>query len=229
MKKHLIVALSLVVIAVVVLSSFTAVEVYLSFSTHVAANKSFYVGVTFGGDSVTDAEQLIDRVKSYTNVFVLASGTLMQNVAATQQIGDYATNAGLNIILYYGKSGDPNTCVSLLNIAKTRWGSHFLGLYYQDEPGGNMLDSQVTLYANNNVTANNAIFKYANGTISMSKIFCEGSNTTFVNILFEPSGIIELQTSTHISTNGSTPVSLPIPNAAPPLIEALLPQSPVTT
>ncbi len=215
MKKSLIIALSLVIIVVVVLSSFTAVEVYQSFSTHIVANKSFYVGITFGGDSVTDAEQLIDRVKSYTNVFVLASGTLMQNIAATQQIGDYAVRAGLNVILYYGRSGDPSTCVSLLALAKARWGGHFLGLYYQDEPGGNMLDSQVPLYADGNVTANNAISKGANGTISTSKIFYEGTNTTWVTISFEPSGIINLQTN--IETNKSTPLSLPSATAVPSL------------
>ena len=207
------------VIAVVLLSSFTAIEVYESFSTHIVANKSFYVGVTFGGDSITDAKQLIDRVKSYTNLFVLASGTLMQNITATEQIGDYAVNAGLNVILYYGRSGDPSICVSLLNLAKARWGSHFLGLYYQDEPGGNMLDSQVQLYADGNVTANNAISKGADGTISTSKIFYEGSNTTWVTISFEPSGVINLQTSTIISTDSGTEQHLssnsaPSPNGA---------------
>ncbi len=146
MKKQLAIVLSLVIITVIAVSSFAAIKDYQPSSTYVAVDKKpFYVGVTFGGDSVADAEQLIDKVKDYTNLFVLASGPLMQNVPATEQIGDYAVNAGLNVILYYGKSGDPSTCVSLLNLAKARWGSHFLGLYYQDEPGGNMLDSQVPI------------------------------------------------------------------------------------
>jgi hypothetical protein len=225
MKKRLIAALSLVVIAVVVLSSFATIEDYRPSSAHVAAKKPFYVGVTFCGDSIADAEQLIDKVKDYTNLFVLQSGPLMQNITATEQIGDYAVNAGLNIILYYGKSGDLSTCVSLLNLAKARWGSHFLGLYYQDEPGGTMLDSQVSFNVDNsfgNVTANNEhISKGADGTILVSNIFSEGSNTTFINISFEPSGIINLQTSTTISTDSSTePRSLS--NSAPSSNRAII-------
>ncbi len=202
MKKSLAIVLSLGLIAAIVVSTFVAVQSYKPSSGQVASKKPFYVGVTFGGDSIADAEQLIDKVKDYTNLFVLASGSLMQNITATEQIGDYAINAGLNIILYYGKSGDPSTCVSLLNLAEARWGSHFLGLYYQDEPGGNMLDSQVSI---------NDFTKYANGTIFVENSFSEESNFTLVNTSFEPSGIINLQTSTTIQTNSSA-TTTPLPD-----------------
>ena len=226
MKKSLAIVLSLGVILVIVVSAFAAIQSYQltsASSSQVANKKPFYAGVTFGGDSVADAEQLIDKVKDYTNLFVLASGPLMQNITATEQIGDYAINAGLNIILYYGKSGDPSTCVSLLNLAKSRWGSHFLGLYYQDEPGGNMLDSQVTLNADNSVgnnTANseNFISKDTDGTIWVSNDFSEGSNNTSETISFEPSGIINLQTSTTILTNSTSTIATPLP--APTIISS---------
>ncbi len=218
MKKQLAIVLSLIVIVVIVVSAFAVIQSYQltpDSSSQVASKKPFYVGVTYCGDSITQAEQLIDKVKDYTNLFVLQSGPLMQNITATQQIGDYAVNAGLNIIFYYGKSGEPSTCVSLLNLAKARWGSHFLGLYYQDEPGGNMLDSQMAFNASNsvgNVTANNENFisKGADGTIWVSNYFSEGSNSTSETISFEPSGIINLRTSTTILTNSST-TTTPIP------------------
>lgn len=128
MKKRLATVLSIVIIAVFIVSAFAALEIYKPSTAVTVAKKPFYVGVTFCGDSIADAEQLIDKVKDYTNLFVLASGSLMQNINATEQIGDYAIKAGLNIILYYGKSGDPSTCVSLLNLAEAHWGSHFLGV-----------------------------------------------------------------------------------------------------
>jgi hypothetical protein len=216
-KKRLAIVLSLVIITVIAVSSFAAMEdyYYLPSSTHAVAKKPFYVGVTFCGDSVTDAEQLIDKVKGYTNLFVLQSGPLMQNITATEQIGDYAVNAGLNIILYYGKSGDLSTCVSLLNLAKARWGSHFLGLYYQDEPGGTMLDSQMSFNNNGvgNITANDQKFisKNTDGTIWVSNDFSEGSNNTSETISFEPSGTINLQTSTTIQTNSTSTIVTPLP------------------
>ena len=116
------------VILVIVVSAFAAIQSYQltsDSSSQVANKKPFYAGKRFGGDSVADAEQLIDKVKDYINLFVLASGPLMQNITATEQIGDYAINAGLNIILYYGKSGYLSTCVSLLNLAKSRWQPFF--------------------------------------------------------------------------------------------------------
>ncbi len=102
----------------------------------------FYVGVTYGGSSVTEAQQLIDKVKNYTNLFVIQSGPLMNNLDATEKICDYAVNAGLNVIVSFGYYGvtTNTTCDAFLAIAPGRWGSHFLGVYYQDEPGGKMLD-----------------------------------------------------------------------------------------
>ena len=39
-------------------------------------SQPFHVGVTFGGDNSADAKILIDKVKDYTNLFVVASGPL---------------------------------------------------------------------------------------------------------------------------------------------------------
>jgi len=148
MKKNLVFVLAAIIIVVVAVSAFTAMEVY-NFGD-AASKKPFYVGVTYCGNSTTEAEQLIDRVKNYTNLFVLDSGTMMQDLNATEQICDYAVNSGLNIIVSYGTSSQKNIIDSFLSISQERWDSHFLGLYYDDEPGGKMLDS--TVYLHNNST-----------------------------------------------------------------------------
>jgi hypothetical protein len=112
-----------------------------------------YVGVTFCGDTAAEAKLLIDRVKDYTNLFVLQSGPVSENETATNEICDYAVAAGLDIVVYFGDL-DPATLrrheevydkevvwrVSWLTTAKQRWGDSFLGVYYYDEPGGNWLD-----------------------------------------------------------------------------------------
>src|ERR1035438_6919651 len=90
MKKRLAIVLSLIITIVIVVSAFST-EIYDSFSTTVASKKPFYVGVTYCGNSTTEAEQLIDKVKNCTNLFVLDSGPLMQNIYATEQMKELAT------------------------------------------------------------------------------------------------------------------------------------------
>ncbi|MDR0492890.1 MAG: hypothetical protein LBH74_04545 [Nitrososphaerota archaeon] len=60
------------------------------------------------------------------------------------EIGDYVIASDLN----YAVSGGTGSTVGLtmwLNDAKERWGEQFIGIYYNDEPGGKMLDTSVTL------------------------------------------------------------------------------------
>ncbi|MCW4008317.1 MAG: hypothetical protein NWF09_06515 [Candidatus Bathyarchaeota archaeon] len=108
--------------------------------------KPFHVGVTFGGSTAAEAKQLIDRVKDYTNLFVVQSGPLQMDIpqlenTELEKICDCAVEAGLDIIIYVGAFEiQANTTVAFINAAQERWGSHFLGLYYGDEPGGKMLD-----------------------------------------------------------------------------------------
>ncbi len=71
-----------------------------------AEQKPFYVGVTYCGNvstsernAVAEAKLLIDRVKNYTNLFVLQSGSLQWNREA-REICDYAVDSGLNVIVY---------------------------------------------------------------------------------------------------------------------------------
>ncbi len=152
MKKRLAIVLSIVIISVIAVSSFAAIEDYLPYCNHVKAKKPFYVGVNYYGDSVTDAEQLIDKVKNYTNLFVLQSGPLMYNANASEQICDYAVKAGLNIIISGSTNSLGNNLNDILDVALERWQSHFLGLYFNDEPAGRMLDSAIMFLNDNNTS-----------------------------------------------------------------------------
>ena len=105
------------------------------------AEPSFYVGVTFGGNTTAEAKLLIDRVKTYTNLFVIQSGPVSKNETAMTEIIEYAIDAGLHIIVYFGWL-DPAYSWRLpwLDSAKNRWGNQFLGVYFSDEPSGAPLD-----------------------------------------------------------------------------------------
>ncbi|MDR1992078.1 MAG: hypothetical protein LBQ98_01035 [Nitrososphaerota archaeon] len=116
----------------------------------------FYVGVTYGGYTVEGAKQLIDKVKNYTNCFILASGELQQNITAVDEVGDYAVDAGLKFAAYLGitfgflqamESGDrwetdsaQSQCAKWIKTAQQHWGDQFMGAYVHDEPGGKFLE-----------------------------------------------------------------------------------------
>jgi hypothetical protein len=101
---------------------------------------NFFVGVSFCGDSFSDAKLLVDKVKFYTNLLVVQSGPASKNQTMLNEICDYAVEVGLFIIVYFGKF-DLDWQPLWLDAAENRWGSSFLGVYFFDEPAGSLLDS----------------------------------------------------------------------------------------
>ncbi|MCL2291803.1 MAG: hypothetical protein FWC30_01860 [Candidatus Bathyarchaeota archaeon] len=102
--------------------------------------KSFYVGVTYCGSSVEEAKELVDKVKDCTNFFVLQSGSLMGDTEAMEEIGDYVVASNISYAVMgsvYDHVGLSRQVLSgWLIEAKERWGERFIGVYYNDEPGG---------------------------------------------------------------------------------------------
>ena len=121
---------------------------------------SFYVGVTFGGNTSTEGKLLIDRVKSYTNLFVIQSGPVSKNEAVMTEISEYALDAGLYLIVYFGWF-DPQQPWQLpwLNNAKQRWGEKFLGVYFDDEPSGIPLDYNWTGFFTAQKQQNSTVYR----------------------------------------------------------------------
>jgi hypothetical protein len=217
MKKSLIVTLMVIVIVVVIASTFAATQMYKvppvestvtptaqptpsSTMTPVASKKPFYVGVTYCGNSATDAQQLIDTVKNYTNLFVVQSGPLMSNLPIMEQICDYAVNSGLDIIVYYARNGAAdNTCFQFLAEAQTRWGSHFLGLYYNDEQAGKLVEKGLMLY--DNVTECTISRNY-DGSIDQN--FFNITSGRSASNMFYPWGEIDQNQNTNAGYNSTT-------------------------
>jgi hypothetical protein len=107
-----------------------------------ASKDEFFFGVTFGSETAEEARLLIDKVKDYTNLFVIDSWTLCTNETALNEVCEYAMKADLNFIVFF----DFVSRImypwhqTWLDMAKERWGDKFLGVFLFDEPGGNQID-----------------------------------------------------------------------------------------
>ncbi len=139
------------VLIMLMVVSVLGVPLIQSGSSQVKADPGVFVGVAFGGNTTEQAFSLIDRVKGYTNLFILSSGRnpISENQTKVEQICDYAVANGLSVIINLGVKGvhDQNDWfwgqASLDGIKadwSSRWGDKFLGIYYNDEPGGIQLD-----------------------------------------------------------------------------------------
>jgi len=132
---------SILLIAFILLFSLLTIAFLSSQPITSGATDSVYVGVSFCGNTTQEAQLLIDKVKTYTNLFVLQSGPISTNETATTEICDYAASQGLNLIVYFGWF-DPDYSWRYFWVenAPERYGDKFLGVYYYDEPGGIQID-----------------------------------------------------------------------------------------
>jgi hypothetical protein len=141
--------LSLILI-ITILTATVAVLFSYSQSMDNAGKNQPYVGIAFCGNTTSQAIQLIDRIKSYTNLFILDCGLnpISDNLTAAREISDYAINAGLNLIINLGTwtPGQFQAKADFLNQSRTMYGSKFVGVYYDDEPGGIEIDYNWTQY-----------------------------------------------------------------------------------
>jgi len=125
---------------------------------NVNSTSEFFVGVEFAySNNVEDLKNLVDKVKDYTNLFVLGSVDITFNNAALDESCDYIYDAGLYFIILftdtemYRHRSSSTLYEPLFWIyeAGQKYGDKFLGVYRWDEPGGNQLDQGLNLMLNN--------------------------------------------------------------------------------
>lgn len=108
-----------------------------------------FVGVEFAYGNVDECKDLVDKVKNYTNLFVLGLPELTFNRTELSEVCDYIYAAGLNFIVMFTNPLDyANHPIDerdyhpyvWIKKAAEKYGEKFLGIYYYDEPGGKQLD-----------------------------------------------------------------------------------------
>jgi hypothetical protein len=168
---------SLILIIILLASSVALLVSYTQSSNK--QKDPVYVGVAFGGNTTTQAKLLIDRVKSYTNLFVLDCGInpISNNLTAAREICDYAVNAGLYLIINLGTwtPHDWPAKIQFYNISQSMYGDKCLSVYYDDEPAGTEIDYNWTEVFNQNSS-----YLFGSSTWSLKGIYSnlQIANTT---------------------------------------------------
>jgi len=144
--------LGIALIAVLAVSIVATIDwVGNSYST-----SEFFVGVEFAySNNVDDLKSLVDKVKDYTNLFVLGAVEMTFNKTALDESCDYIYDAGLYFIILFTDTDmyrrgpnstavEPSTWIYQPMIwiyeARQKYGDKFWGVYRYDEPGGHQLD-----------------------------------------------------------------------------------------
>lgn len=122
---------------------FSLIQVY--YNCNNKPPEGFFFGVSYGLQTVNEAKLLIDKVKEYTNFFVINSWDLSINETALNEVCNYAAKSGLSFIIFFdfisvSEHGYP-WHADWVTTAKDRWGDKFLGIYIYEEPGGKQIDT----------------------------------------------------------------------------------------
>ena len=114
------------------------------------ASREFYVGVDYGyGNQASEVKALVDKVRGYTNLFVIGSVDLSFNQTGLDEACGYVSAAGLDFIVFVtGRTEYNYSIMDWMVQAQQRYGDKFLGIYKIDEPGGNQLDSGPSMFIN---------------------------------------------------------------------------------
>lgn len=150
--------ISTLLIAILAVSALAIQQTYFSQGQNNKKNIP-YVGIAYCGTTITEAKELIDKSKDYTNLFVLASGRnpISKNQSAVEEICDFAVANDLSIIINLGIDDiedidesawfwQADSLEPFKQQWTERWGDKFLGIYYNDEPGGIQLDGDWALW-----------------------------------------------------------------------------------
>jgi hypothetical protein len=173
LNRKLTIAITSILIVVIVLSIFLA----LNGHSNQAAPRQFYLGVEYAyGNQTSEVKALVDKVKDYTNLFVIGSVELTFNRTALDESCDYIYESGLHFIVLltgfnmYHYSNGYNIANWMLD-AQQKYGDNFLGIYKIDEPGGNQLENGPSQIINDTVTYSKTQEGYVGNLSAMINLY----------------------------------------------------------
>jgi hypothetical protein len=174
--------LGIILIVVLFVSIIATVEWWLG---RVGSGSEFFVGMAFAYSSdVSDLKALVDKVKSYTNLFVMCSIEISFNQTALNEACDYVVDSGLHLIVFFTDSENEMysyTIFGWMVEAKQKYGDKFLGVYRYDEPGGNQLDHGPSMLIANETNYTTMAANYTNALGLLVNYYMNFSEQVFTS------------------------------------------------
>jgi hypothetical protein len=173
MTKRICLILIAVFLVIVVVASPIA---FWRYSLTEITELPMFFGVSFGGKTANEAKLLIDKVKEYTNFFLVNSWDLSSNETALDEVCNYAAEAGLSFVVFFDyislTPGLPLTSWhgKWVSTTKDKWPDNFLGIYIYDEPGGRQIDTG--LFDNFTLSERARMFENVTSYEEAAEVFC---------------------------------------------------------
>jgi hypothetical protein len=95
-----------------------------------------FLGIDVAYSDIEEIKTLVDKVSSYTNLFVIGSTGISHDQMKLEETCHYLSNQDMQFIIY---TDDPRRLELINNVAK-KYEDNFMGIYYLDEQGGRQLD-----------------------------------------------------------------------------------------
>ena len=96
----------------------------------------FYVGVDVAFDDVDQTKEIIDRVDSYSNFFLLGTTGISHEAKKLDELCSILAKKEMYFVVYQ----EEHWRLDMLPVIEERYGDYFLGLEFEDEFGGLQLD-----------------------------------------------------------------------------------------
>lgn len=157
MDRKAIIITGIVLIVIILVSLFV---LFNDGNSNQTPSREFYVGVEYAyGQQSCEVSSLVDKVKDYTNFFVLGA-EMATNSSDLTDACDYIYAADLSFIVQFkGLYEYDYDITNWIQEAKNKYGEQFLGIYRYDEPGGRQLDGAPDIQLiNSTVISSNASY-----------------------------------------------------------------------
>jgi hypothetical protein len=147
-----------------------------------AKTPDVFVGVDVAYENMTEIKNLINEISSYTNFFVIGCNAITRDKTKLEEICQYLYDKGSSFIIYQEWPLGYPFVSNWLETAKSRWGEHFLGIYYLDESGGRQLDLEPGWIVVRNPSDYTDAGNQFNRSISYSVNWFKGGYSNWTNL-----------------------------------------------